>query len=94
MDVVYAGIAVIILVLMMLCAVFTLWIRTFTRRLSFYVPILLALLLFGAGFVLRISGAQPMIDLGFFCTESAALFLTALFVAALVLGQQHYWELR
>lgn len=93
MGAVYAVIIVIIAVLIVLRAVFVLWVRKFTRRLSLYVPILLALLLFGVGFALRMSGAQPMVDLGFFCTEAAGLFLTALFVAALILGQQRYWEL-
>jgi hypothetical protein len=77
----------------LLCALLVLWLHRFTKKWLFYLPVLVALLLFGIGFCLRMSGVQVWVDFGFFCTESSALFLTALFVAALILGQQRYWEM-
>ena len=44
------------------------------------------------GFALRLSAKNHWVDLGFFLTDYAAVFLTALFSVFLFLGQLKYWK--
>lgn len=44
------------------------------------------------GFTLRLSGYQPLIDLGYFFTEGVFLVVYSIFSIVLLLGQVKYWK--
>lgn len=54
--------------------------------------LLFPLWLFGIGFIMRLSGQRPVIDLGFFFTDISGLFVSVLFATFLFLGQLKYWK--
>jgi hypothetical protein len=62
-----------------------------TSKKAFY-PLFVLILLYAAGFSMRISADPALVDLGFFFTEISSLFATLLFTAALILGQARYWK--
>ena len=66
--------------------------RKFLKEFSLSVLLLAPLLIFSIGFVLRLSGNKPAVDLGFFFTDFTLLFIYALFTATLLLGQIKYWK--
>jgi len=54
--------------------------------------ILSSVALFSAGFMMRLAERKAIVDIGFFFTDISSLSITALFTAALILGQVKYWE--
>lgn len=66
--------------------------RDFGIKINRTKYLLLPLLLFSLGFVLRLSQNKSLIDLGYFLTEFSTLFVTVLFTAFLFLGQLKYWK--
>ncbi|HUW21333.1 MAG TPA: hypothetical protein VMW41_01560 [Candidatus Bathyarchaeia archaeon] len=55
---------------------------------------LLPLLVYSAGFSLRLTGDKSLIDLGFFFTDFSTIFVTVLFSLCLYLGQLKYWKIK
>ncbi len=49
------------------------------------------MLVFCIGFGMRLSVTKPIVDLGFFLTESSSVFAYTLFALAMILGQLKYW---
>lgn len=66
--------------------------RRFTKELSLPVILIFPVIIFSVGFGLRFSENKPIVDLGYFLTESTSIFLYALFTGALILGQFKYWK--
>lgn len=66
--------------------------RFFLKANGLLPVFLLPLVIFVFGFILRLSGNQNLIDLGFFFTDSTVFFITLLFTPALFLGQIKYWK--
>ena len=66
--------------------------KKFGLKAKFVLPLLIPLFVFSLGFCLRLSEKYGMVDLGFFLTDFSELFLTALFIAFLFLGQLRYWK--
>lgn len=65
--------------------------KKFGRKDVFYYTAA-PLILFSAGFLLRLSGEKKLIDAGFFMTGASQTLLSALFTLALILGQFKYWK--
>jgi len=66
--------------------------KKFGRELKEGILFICPILVFGLGFVLRLSEKKELIDLGYFLTGFAALFLSTLFAIFLFLGQLKYWK--
>lgn len=47
---------------------------------------------FCLGYLLRLTGNQALINLGYFLTDSSGMFLSILFAFFLMLGQIKYWN--
>ncbi len=50
------------------------------------------LITFSTGFILRLSKNDFLVDLGYYLTGIAALFVSVTFAVFLFLGQIKYWE--
>lgn len=68
------------------------FLRQFSLKPSLIGLIVFPLFAFTTGFSLRLSGFQPWIDLGFFFTDFAFLFVYMVFAIAFLLGQVRYWK--
>lgn len=66
--------------------------RQFRLRKIFYAPLLLPVVLFSLGFILRLAEKPVVIDLGFFLTEFSSLLVFLLIGIAMLLGQIKYWR--
>ena len=62
------------------------------KRIDLMFYLILPVIIFLIGFLLRLSKNKETIDLGFYFTEFSYIFLTVLFVLALLLGQIKYWK--
>jgi len=67
------------------------FLNNFAVPRNVYAMMLLPLIIFPAGFFLRLTGMEELIDVGFFLTEFSFLFVYVIFAASLVLGQLRYW---
>jgi hypothetical protein len=61
-------------------------------RKDLFIYGLIPIFIFVVGFILRLSNDGVIIDAGFFMTEISYIFLTILWVLALILGQLKYWK--
>lgn len=66
--------------------------RLFTKKLNLPLILIMAIMIFSLGFILRLSGQKSIIDIGYFLTDSSSIFLYALFTGALMLGQIKFWK--
>jgi hypothetical protein len=66
--------------------------RIFTQQQKMALFFIAPLGLFCLGFIFRLSGTTPIINLGYFFTEFAQIFVSVLFGACLILGQVKYWR--
>ena len=66
----------------------------FTKNLLLPAFLTFPIFVFCAGFIMRLLPRKEMVDLGFFFTESAVVFIYVLFTTALILGQFKYWGKR
>lgn len=66
--------------------------RRFIKGFSLPAILIFPVLIFSAGYIFRLSGIKPMIDTGYFLTDSASIFLSTLFAGALILGQLKFWK--
>jgi len=66
--------------------------RGFTKQLNLPVMLIFPVIVFSTGFILRLSENKPMVDVGYFFTDSSSIFLYALFTGALILGQLKFWK--
>ena len=59
-----------------------------------FLPLLLItpIVIFSVGYVFRLTGSKPMVDVGFFFTDSSYIFIYSLFTSALVIGQIKFWK--
>lgn len=64
----------------------------FKIKKSVLIIIFFPLLLFTAGFSLRLTGIKELVDIGFFLTDFSFLFTYLLFASSFVLGQLKYWK--
>ena len=83
---------VIIALLILYGSLVFLFSRIFTQELSLPVMLIFPIIIFCTGFTLRLSGNKPMVDIGYFFTDSSSIFLYALFTGALILGQLKFWK--
>ncbi len=74
------------------CFLVFLFLERFTKELSLPVMLIFPVIIFSTGFILRLSENKPMIDIGYFFTDSSSIFLYALFTGALILGQLKFWK--
>ena len=65
--------------------------KKFNRK-DLFPYLCLPLVLFTMGFTMRLASTKEIVDLGFFFTEISSIWLYALFVLALLLGQIRYWK--
>lgn len=79
-----------------LSLVYTGLVWMFCRRFSRanFLPVMLTfpIIIFSTGYVMRIYGEKVVVDLGYFLTESASMFVYVIFAGAVVLGQMRYWK--
>lgn len=68
------------------------FLKTFRLRRKYTAPMVFPLVLFTAGFSLRLSGVQEMMDIGFFFTDFTFVFIYILFTASFMMGQIRYWK--
>ncbi len=87
----YRQLSVLMLILLVLVLSLLFLTRKFGRK-DLFCYLLLPLVIFVIGFSLRLTSNEGLIDLGFYFTEIAYIFLTILFVLALLLGQVKYWK--
>lgn len=73
-------------------AVVFVFFRRFTKDLKLPLMLFVPIIIFSLGFIMRLSEDKQIIDLGFFFTESATIFIYVLFTSALILGQLKYWK--
>ena len=66
--------------------------RRFTKDLKLPLMLFVPIVTFSFGFIMRLSENKQIVDLGFFFTESATIFIYILFTSALILGQLKYWK--
>ena len=83
----------IVFVLVLVIALLNGFIGHFKAEKKLFYSLFLLLVLFTAGFSLRLSSNSDVVDLGFFFTEMSQFFTTVLFTAALILGQIRYWRI-
>ena len=76
---------------LLICLAIVLILKKF-RRLDLLFYMIVPLFLFVLGFYLRLQKDAGAVDMGFFFTEISGIFLTMLFVIALLLGQIKYWK--
>ncbi len=68
-------------------------VKSFNPKLIKYcLALVIPLLLFTLGFIMRVSNNKPLVDLGYFLTESAGLFVYIIFALTFLLGQLKYWK--
>lgn len=82
----------IIVLLVLYSFVATTFCRRFTKELSLSIMLIFPIIVFSVGYIMRLSGNKPIIDIGYFFTDSSSIFLSALFTGALILGQLKYWK--
>lgn len=70
------------------------FLNNFAVPRNVYALLLLPLIIFPAGFFLRLTAVKELADIGFFLTEFSFLFVYVIFAASLVLGQLRYWGKR
>lgn len=85
-------ILVIVVLSILYCLMMFLFCRRFVKEFSLPIMLVLPFIIFSTGFIFRLSGNKLVIDVGYFATESASVFLYALFTGALVLGQLKFWK--
>ncbi|MFA6437281.1 MAG: hypothetical protein WC242_03890 [Candidatus Paceibacterota bacterium] len=66
--------------------------KKFKRNIKESIIFICPIMFFGLGFLLRFSGKEDLVDLGFLLTELSVLFLSVLFAVFLFLGQLRYWK--
>jgi hypothetical protein len=66
--------------------------RIFTKKLNLPFMLVIPIIIFSLGFILRLSEQKSLIDVGYFLTDSSSIFLYALFTGALILGQIKFWK--
>jgi hypothetical protein len=66
--------------------------RIFTKKPNLPLMLIIPVMIFSFGFILRLSEQKSMIDVGYFLTDSSSIFLYALFTGALILGQIKFWK--
>lgn len=66
--------------------------RRFTKDLKLPLMLFVPIVTFSFGFIMRLSENKQIVDLGFFFTESATIFIYILFTSVLILGQLKYWK--
>jgi len=66
--------------------------KKFVDDLKLSLILVLPLLVYSIGFVMRLSGRNTIVDLGFFFTDFSVVFIYILFTASLLLGQLRYWK--
>lgn len=84
------GIGIILIIILLVLLHF---LSRFKTKKNIFYPLFLVLILFSAGFMLRLSTLPQLIDFGFFLTEISFLFTYILFTAVLILGQKKYWKI-
>jgi len=85
-------ILVIIALLVLYSFLVLLFCRRFTKELSLPAMLIFPVIIFCTGFTLRLSGNKPIVDTGYFLTDSSSIFLYTLFTGALILGQLKFWK--
>ncbi len=85
-------IMIIIVLSTLYCFMTFLFCRRFVKEFSLPMMLIFPFIVFSAGFAFRLSGNKSIIDIGYFATESASVFLYALFTGALILGQLKFWK--
>ena len=64
----------------------------FKKEKTFSLLLIIPITVFSLGYVLRLTGSKPIVDVGFFFTDSAYIFIYSLFTSALVIGQIKFWK--
>lgn len=85
-------VAVIAGVFLLFSALIIVLLMQFVGKIKSVVFLLFPLFIFSLGFILRLTGKQGLVDLGYFLTEFSVLFVTVLFTLFLFLGQLKYWK--
>ena len=67
------------------------FLSNFNVNKKLFLPLAAIILMFSAGFGLRLTGNPYFIDRGYFLTEISHLFASMMFASALILGQAKYW---
>lgn len=73
-------------------AIVIMFCRRFTKDIKLPLMLFVPIITFSSGFIMRLSENRQIVDLGFFFTESATIFIYILFTCVLILGQLKYWK--
>lgn len=66
--------------------------KQFDRGVKLALILVIPLLTYSLGFILRLTANKYVVDVGFFLTDFSALFIYTLFATFLLLGQLKYWK--
>ncbi|MBI4033117.1 MAG: hypothetical protein HY377_01180 [Candidatus Blackburnbacteria bacterium] len=84
--------AIIALVTLLFSGILLSVFRQFGRGVKLVLVLIVPLLTYSLGFILRLIQTKYIIDLGYFLTDFSALFIYTLFATFLLLGQLRYWK--
>lgn len=66
--------------------------RHFGRGNDLIIYFVTPLLIYSFGYILRLSGDKPLVDLGFYMTDYSFMFVYTIFAVSILLGQLRYWK--